>query len=353
MSLFKSLRWKIGSLLELYDPLRPQMKYAKNTLLAKMKAIDIEQTDNSSILKFKRLWMGRINPWLNFYYTIGNKDIAYLYIPDDWFYRYFDGKLNNWRIASAIDDKNLYDLLFPDIQRPKTIARCVDGMYMDSEYRIISKSDFLYLCTNAQKAIIKVANGSSGGHGVSFWEEGEDLFEKVPVNKPYVVQEIIQQHSVLQKLHPSSINTIRIMTLTLGGEVRVVSSILRMGINGSKVDNVSSGGIACGIQEDGRLKSFAFDGLGRRYQKHPQGEDFEGVIIPSYNDCESICKKLAPRVSRYSNLISWDFSVNEEGAPILIEANLYGGELDFHQMCNGPIFKDEASTREMIGMFVN
>ena len=38
-----------------------------------------------------------------------------------------------------------------------------------------------------------------------------------------------------------------------------------------------------------------------------------------------------------SSLISWDFAVDKDGDPILIEANFTFGEIDFHQLCNGPI----------------
>ena len=36
-----------------------------------------------------------------------------------------------------------------------------------------------------------------------------------------------------------------------------------------------------------------------------------------------------------------DVSVLENGEPILIEANLYDGQLDFHQIHNGPLFGDD------------
>lgn len=49
---------------------------------------------------------------------------------------------------------------------------------------------------------------------------------------------------------------------------------------------------------------------------------------------------LANRISNTRKLASWDFSVDELGNPILIEVNMAFGELDFHQMTNGPIFKD-------------
>ena len=43
----------------------------------------------------------------------------------------------------------------------------------------------------------------------------------------------------------------------------------------------------------------------------------------------------------YTELISWDFSVDEQGEPLLIEANFTGGQLDFHQLCNGPIWGND------------
>lgn len=61
--------------------------------------------------------------------------------------------------------------------------------------------------------------------------------------------------------------------------------------------------------------------------------------------------KLAYRLCRISRLISWDFSVSEEGHPVFIEANLSWGELDFHQMCNGPIFGER--THEIWEWFQN
>jgi len=40
-------------------------------------------------------------------------------------------------------------------------------------------------------------------------------------------------------------------------------------------------------------------------------------------------------------LVSWDFAINEEGHPVMIEANLNLGELDFHQLNNGPVFGED------------
>ena len=298
--------------------------------------------------------MGGVNNWHSFYYTIGNKEKAHLYFPDDLFYDKIDRNLNDWKTAPVIDDKNLYDLFFYDVPHPKVIARLVGGIHEDGSYNIITFDDVVKLCEKKGQAIIKVPYGSSGGHGIQFWSmgSGKSLTEILSQVKTFVIQEIVNQHEEMKKLHADSLNTIRVMTMTDGNEVKPLSAIVRMGVGDSKVDNVSSGGIACGINKDGSLKNFAFDGKGRRYDVHPQGAHFEDTVIPNFDTCISLCKKLAPRVARFSKLISWDFAIDAEAQPLLIEANLYGGELDFHQMCNGPIFGDEETTKQMIKRFV-
>ena len=117
-------------------------------------------------------------------------------------------------------------------------------------------------------------------------------------------------------------------------------------MNGARVDNASSGGIVCGIRSNGQLKEVAYDTAANVYFKHPQGTVFESVTIPNFDECIQIAISLARRCCSLSRLISWDFAIGEDGHPILIEFNIAFGELDFHQLCNGPIFGD--MTREVL-----
>lgn len=144
------------------------------------------------------------------------------------------------------------------------------------------------------------------------------------------------------------INSISIVSFFIDGEVKILSSILRLGVGNPKVDNVSSGGVACGI---GCLRQISFNAKGQSWDGHPDGLRLRGRIVPAYKECCEMNKKIAPRFVRFSRLISWDFAVDKNGKPLLIEANLYGGKLDFHQMCNGPIWGDETTTKEMIARF--
>lgn len=347
----------LGKAAEIYsdafDPLFFQRRYAHNTLNKKRSTIEFDKIDPETNRKIRNLW-GKTNGWFDFYYTVGDKSKGHLYFPDNWFFDCIDSVLNDWRSCKAIDDKCLYDLLFADVNRPKTIARCCGGHWLDEQYRIIDVRKVETVCAEAGKVIVKPSVSSSGGRGIEFWQTGQnDLPKKLMQYNNCVVQEIVEQHEDLAKIHAESINTIRIMTMLLDGDIHILSSILRMGIGDSKVDNVSSGGLACGIDEQGKLKKMAFGADGRSVDKHPQGPVFEGISVPGFNKCKEVCKSIAPRFARFSRLVSWDFAIDKAGNPILIEANLYGGELDFHQMCNGPIFGDEATTKEMINRFYN
>lgn len=352
MSIIKHIGSRLFSLYSLVDPLVWQNRYASNSIKTKKKYIELDAVDTTTTKKIKEIW-GWVSDWHRFYYSIGDKSKGHLYFPDGFFYDIIDRNLNDWKIAPVIDDKSLYDLLFHDVSQPRTIARFIGGVYMDSEYQIISFEDVIKLCEMKGSVIIKVPYGSSGGHGIKFWHQGDtnDLKKQLNSFNSFVIQEIVIQHNELAKLHPQSLNTIRIMTITLDGQVKILSSIVRMGIGNSRVDNVSSGGLACGVKSDGSLKSYAFDGHGHRYDKHPQGARFQDSTIPNYYKIVSLSKHLAPRLSRFSKLISWDFAVDTKGQPLLIEANLCGGELDFHQMCNGPIFGDEETTKAMLEKF--
>ena len=129
------------------------------------------------------------------------------------------------------------------------------------------------------------------------------------------------------------------MTLLLHDKVYVLSSVVRMGIHGKRVDNFTNGGIGSGIKPNGQLKNVAYDYQANRYDKHPSGTIFESVTIPNFSECIDLVSYLAKRILTMSKLISWNLAIDESGNPSLIEMNFPGG-LDIHQLCNGPIYGD-------------
>ena len=197
------------------------------------------------------------------------------------------------------------------------------------------------------EVVIKEAEESCGGHGVFFFDAARDDAKSFwafcnKTKHDLVVQAIIKQSPILDRLNPSSVNTVRIVShLRMDGSVKIYSAILRMGVNGSRVDNASSGGITCGISSDGRLKDVAYSASGDKYYEHPNSHvKFGTVVVPGFQDALGVAKRCQRNFGHF-RLLSWDFAINESGIPVLIEVNLSYGQLDFHQLNNGPIFGDD------------
>ena len=113
-----------------------------------------------------------------------------------------------------------------------------------------------------------------------------------------------------------------------------------MGVDAGRVDNVTAGGISCGINEDGTLKKYATSYYtGDRFEKHPQGLVFEGFKVPSYDKAVALVKNVHPLIPHF-RLVSWDIAIDKAGEPVLIEANMRKGGINLNQFNNGPLFGD-------------
>ena len=152
----------------------------------------------------------------------------------------------------------------------------------------------------------------------------------------YIVQEDIKQHEVLASIHSASLNTIRVISFLFQGEVHISSAILRMGVGGSRLDNVSTGGLACPVQLDGQLEKEAMNKDSKWLTHHPGGTKFSEIKIPSYDRVIAAVKKAHKDVPHF-RIIGWDFSIAESGEPVFIE---YNGAPGMNQVSCGPLFGD-------------
>ena len=282
--------------------------------------------------------------WYEIYnITEPNPDKLKYYIPNDFYYAYVDGFFSDSRRCRVLDNKEYYELLFPEVAHPKTIIRRCGGIITDSHYQMVDSSRAIALCKAAGEVIIKPSIESWGGASIQIWnvDQGEAALREILNSMPYyVVQGILGQHPTLSAIHSLSINTIRVLTFIFEGQVHVLSKVLRMGAGTSRLDNASAGGMFCGVTPDGFLKDKAYDLYRRCYDQHPNGAQFAGVKLPSIDlICEQV-KMLAPRLATATRIVSWDYGVEEDGTPVLVEANLTMGGVNVHQVANGPIFGD-------------
>lgn len=266
------------------------------------------------------------------------------YIPDTFYYAYVDEYFTNPQHSAPCNAKTLYDLYFYDVNKPKTIFRKEEGFLLDSNYESISLNEAIAKIKDEGEVILKPAKFSSGGHGIMFWNADVDSEEKlinfIHCSKNIVCQEVIKQHPTLSVLNPSSVNTIRLFTFAFKNDIYMLSSFIRFGRKGSRVDNSHSGGLACGLENDGRLKAMAFDLSANSFDYRPEGKSLDQIVVPNYEKCVEIATYLAKRCVSITRMVSWDFAINEKGEPILIEMGVSFGGLNFHQICNGPVFGD-------------
>lgn len=145
------------------------------------------------------------------------------------------------------------------------------------------------------------------------------------LNQKIIVQNVVQQHSMLRAFRTKSVNTIRIVTIQgKSGAVGVFAAFLRLSASAdSFVDNRAKGGLGIGIElESGKLMKYGLphDSFGVKLEEHPlSGIRFEGLQLPFWEETvELVCN--AHKQFYEVQSIGWDVILTEDG-PVLLEGN--------------------------------
>lgn len=198
------------------------------------------------------------------------------------------------------------------------------------------KRDFIFLndCTRDEfikwvknkNCIVAKPNEGVAGRGIEKiyirdWISVESLYDYLKKKKLDLIEDCIQQHPKMDKLNPSSVNTIRIITVTWQGVTDIVAAVLRIGV-GNHVDNFSAGGIAAPIDiATGEIYQSAVSKTGSlTYEIHPiTHEKIKGFTIPYWDEVINIVEetsKIIPEV----RTVGWDIAITKDG-PELVEGN--------------------------------
>ncbi len=327
--------------LRLWDFRRKLLKKHRSKVRARSPKYVLTKEQEAQIRAFYAPY-AKVDLGAHNFYTEKTGQFYVNYLPDDLYYSRIDSYYNDWWECVYVDNKCFYHRMFQGIRHPEAVASRVGGLWYDGDGQLIRRSQLEALLAPEPEVVAKVARSSGGGRGVHFLP-GKDFaaIEDKYFDDDIVIQRPLQQHPGLAAINPSSVNTVRIISLLRESGVKIYSAILRIGVGGARVDNASSGGITCGITADGKLKKYAYTAAGQRFEAHPtSGDPFEGTVIPGFQACMDAVPKLHVQVPRF-HLVSWDFAIGPDGQPTLVEANLHYGELDFHQLNNGPIFGED------------
>ncbi len=249
---------------------------------------------------------------------------GFAHIRDDARRRTFMTMTENKRIIAALNDPEKSDALFDDKAGfLKAFSPYIKRRWVDLR---TASDDELYAFLDGVETFFAKPVDDYGGHGIEkFGTKDLDrsaLRGRLEERKQLVLEEGIVQHPEMDRLNPSSINTMRMVTVVdKEGVPRHLYTIVRMGRTGSVVDNVTSGGFYTKVEPDGTLCARAFcDATGEIVTSHPDtGTVFAGFRIPCYAEAVSLCLEAAlvvPEV-RY---VGWDVAVTPDG-PCFVEGN--------------------------------
>lgn len=228
-------------------------------------------------------------------------------------------KYNNREYFKYFNDKYEFNKKFDEFLKR-------DWLYLDGE----NFEDFEKFLKGKKEIIVKPTIGSCG-KGVDKLKvddyKSRELYDMLVKENRRLVEEVAEQCEEIGKVHSTSINTVRVVTL----KGKVVFACLRMGNKGYVVDNFNHEGLVAPIDiEDGIIKYIAIDKQHNEYEKHPYtDEEILGLKIPMWERIVKLCEE-ASKVVPEIGYVGWDVCVGKN-EPFLIEGNEFPGH-DLYQL---------------------
>lgn len=241
-------------------------------------------------------------------------------------------------VSSFITERNRYEI-YRKYNDPRDLRLYHDKyrvyeLYRDFYHREVvpvrsarDRAAFLEFAGRHPKFIVKPTDKSCG-YGVKIADTSvqppEKLFESLRKSGKYLCEELVPPHPVTEKLNPTSLNTVRVVTVLENDRVRLFCPFLRVGRYGSVIDNGGAGGIIVPVDaETGRLSKVGRDETGRYYSEHPDSHvKFADVTLPMWDEAVRLAETLA-KIHPTSRCIGFDLAVTPDGW-LMIEANIRG-----------------------------
>ena len=275
----------------------------------------------------------------------GNFDVNYfpelLFIPE------FEYYMNiNKAYTNAFYDKNVMPFFAEcvNVVVPECFLFANRGVYCDPNRRIISKEQALSVLRGLGEVFAKPSVDSSSGRGCVLLDmqngvdrisgkKAEAVLESLGEN--FVVQERLSCHESIANIYDKSVNTFRIITYRWKDQICHMPAIMRIGQGGNYLDNAHAGGVFIAIDDDGTLHDTAFTEFKKEFKEHPDTHlKFEGYQIPLFPEVLKAAYRMHGAIPQIG-CINWDFTINKEGEPVLIEANMKDGGVWVVEMAHG------------------
>ena len=238
----------------------------------------------------------------------------------------------------------------PDIKFPKTFAHIYHHEIYDGEWKyyspenlpLLSKKIFSELGDD-KEFVLKVTKGSYAGQGVRLIhaDSPDDVLAVLTenANGNFIVQERLHQSDFMSQFCKSSVNIFRVITWRHQGEVKVLSTSIRFGLEGYFTDVCYIDGEeivnVVGVEKDGTVKEQygSFRGL------TDITIDLHERISPNFDTIIAMAKKGHERLFPFG-LVGWDITLDQDNTPYCIEFNVNAPGTILYQYANGPFGGD-------------
>lgn len=275
-------------------------------------------------------------------------------VPESLCHNQIEPVLNPVAYRAYYEDKNVYDRLFPGAWLPATLLRNMGGRWTDADYTPVESDDgLLYrLCAPCQRIVVKPSVESGSGRGVRLYMRNDDGLYRQPGDPEvltcalltrlygcdFIVQEALSQSAFMAGFCASSVNTLRVTTYrsVVSEKPVILSIVLRIGSEGSCIDNFHGGGTIVGVHLDGRIGEKAYNEHG-----HPSrvchASEGSPLRLPQIEAVSKFALQVARRIDHH-RLLTLDIALDREERPRLIEFNVSSYSVPMVQMTSGPAF---------------
>lgn len=262
-----------------------------------------------------------------FFKTMLDQPANSLFVPDNIYWSRIIRALNPVSLTRTYINKNLYPIIFKGLHQPTVLVNVINGVAYDGKMnRLTIEEAVTKLSDYNDDIIIKPTTATSGGRGVTKIgkDTPSDEIKKILASygKNYICQGIVHQSKSTAVFNETSLNTFRVNTVNINGKTTCECLMMRHGLDGSIVDNFAVGGVVCGMTVDGKYNGNNYDTSMRRFSQLPDGTPYASISIPKIQDVIDQAIQAHQKYMPHIGHAAWDFGIDENEKPIMIEVNL-------------------------------
>ncbi|RNA64118.1 hypothetical protein CR163_001940 [Prosthecochloris sp. ZM_2] len=261
------------------------------------------------------------------------------YVPENFYKWHVLPALNPKSVSRHVGEKAMLDELFPG-HSPTFLTRHAGVWRSGGESTDDARARSI-LCGHLGSPVVVKKSDSARGNDIHFFSAGDEqrIFDAIDCREDLCIQHAIVQHPLMSAYHSASVNTVRLLTFSFRGDIRLLGSFARFGVGGANVDNLHAGGIMVKLDGCGRSTGDGYDLELRAHAAHPDsGRPFRSLEVHCWQQLQDTAMELHRHVAEVG-IIGWDFAIGAD-RNWLLECNTEHPSLFVVQFQSPPVFSD-------------